>query len=208
MDAAWELFDTKGYEETTVNEIIEKAGIAKGTFYYYFKSKDEVLNAVIERGFENQIQGLRHIVDDNSINAIEKFKKILYENEKMHSDHNGLIEYLHKKENVVMHQKSLIHSIKKYAPVISEIISQGISEKLFKTEYQLELAEFLLVGMNFLLDSSIFPWEKEEYLARMKSMEDVIETTLRAEKGSFSFMSSMAEDMYSHENPMKRGRCI
>ena len=45
-DAAWELFYEKGYEETTVNDIIKKANTSKGGFYYYFKAKDELLNSL------------------------------------------------------------------------------------------------------------------------------------------------------------------
>lgn len=45
-DAAWKLFNEKGYEETTVNDIIKEAGTSKGGFYYYFKAKDELLNAL------------------------------------------------------------------------------------------------------------------------------------------------------------------
>jgi AcrR family transcriptional regulator len=46
MDAAWELFYEKGYESTTVNDIIQRAGTSKGGFYYYFKAKDELLNSL------------------------------------------------------------------------------------------------------------------------------------------------------------------
>ena len=35
IEAAWDLFYEKGYEQTTINDIISKAGVAKGSFYYY-----------------------------------------------------------------------------------------------------------------------------------------------------------------------------
>lgn len=46
MDAAWDLFYEKGYENTTINDIIKRAGTSKGGFYYYFKAKDELLNSL------------------------------------------------------------------------------------------------------------------------------------------------------------------
>lgn len=198
MDIAWKLFNERGYEQTSVNEIIENAGIAKGTFYYYFKSKEEILDAVIKKGIEEEARGLTRIVEETGLNAIEKFKKILYEKEKMHSEHQNILDYLHKKENIVLHQKALVQSIKTNAPVIAEIIKQGIAEKYFKTDYPLEVTEFLLIGMSFLFDRSIFTWSKEEFITRINALQDLMEATLRTEKGCFSFLSHMADGMYAH----------
>ena len=52
LDKAESLFEVKGYNKTTVNDILREVNIAKGTFYYYFKSKEEVLDAVIDRYLE------------------------------------------------------------------------------------------------------------------------------------------------------------
>lgn len=49
LNTAQTLFVTKGYMKTTINDILQAIGIAKGTFYHYFKSKEEVLDAIIER---------------------------------------------------------------------------------------------------------------------------------------------------------------
>ena len=48
LEAAQQLFFSKGYERTTVQEIIKMVGVAKGTFYYYFGSKQAVLEAVVQ----------------------------------------------------------------------------------------------------------------------------------------------------------------
>lgn len=58
-----------------------------------------------------------------------------------------------------MHQKSLVDVVQKFAPLIAKIIRQGVTEKLFQTKYPLELAEFILVGMNFLFDYCHFSLE-------------------------------------------------
>jgi AcrR family transcriptional regulator len=197
MDTAERLFETKGYEETSVNDILQEIGIAKGTFYYYFKSKDEIMDAVIERNIDRQIQGLITIVEDKQCNALEKLRRIIYENSKMNLENEEMLDYLHKPENIVMHQKSLVQAVQKFAPVLSKIIRQGIEEKLFQTDYPLQLSEFLMVGMNFLFDPSIFPWSREELITRMQTMADIFETTLRAKKGSFDFFRVFAQEMIS-----------
>lgn len=68
IDSAWELFYEKGYANTTINEIIEKAGTSKGGFYYYFSQKDDLLNSlyvIFDREYEKFYTNL-----DKSQNAI------------------------------------------------------------------------------------------------------------------------------------------
>lgn len=187
MDTAERLFKTKGYEETSVNDILQVIGIAKGTFYYYFKSKDEIMDAVVERSIERRVQYLLPIVEDPHVSALDKLKRIIHENQIMNDENVEMLDYLHKPENIVMHQKSLIQAVQRFSPVLAKIICQGIEERLFQTDYPLELAEFLMVGMNFLFDPSIFAWSREELMTRMNALADIFETTLRAGKGSFDF---------------------
>jgi AcrR family transcriptional regulator len=196
MDAAWELFNKKGYDQTSVNEILLKAGIAKGTFYYYFKSKEEILNSVLERWLNEQIEALQHVVVDQNINAVEKIKRILITDKKMHMENGEVLYYLHKSENIIMHQKSLVLTIKKVSPIFSGIIQEGIQEKLFRTNYPLEVMEIILTGISFLMDQSIFSWNEKEYIGRIRAIEDLIEATLRAEKGCFGFLVDIAEEMF------------
>lgn len=195
IDAAQKLFEDIGYEETSVNDIIRNVGIAKGTFYYYFKSKEEILDAVINRQIEIQIQYFMKIIGDNDSNAVMKLEKIIRANVKINSEQVGLLEYLHKKENIVMHQKTLVQIVKKFAPVLAIVIKQGIDEKLFNINHPLEVSEFLLIGMNFMFDLSIFSWSKEEYAKRIEALAEIMENTLKAEKGRLSFFNVLKSEM-------------
>jgi AcrR family transcriptional regulator len=197
MDAAQSLFEGIGYDETSINDIIQLAVIAKGTFYYYFKSKEEVLDAVINREMDRQVQVLMKVIADNNCSALQKMKSIILQNIENYAEHVELLEYLHRKENILMHQKMLVQSVKKFAPVLALIIQQGIDEGIFNTRYPLEVTEYLLVGMNFLFDLSIFPWGKDEYDVRVEALAEILEGTLQAPKGSFEFITTMTNEMYS-----------
>ncbi|MBP2652463.1 MAG: TetR family transcriptional regulator [Firmicutes bacterium] len=196
IDAAQSLFEGIGYDETSINDIIQLAGIAKGTFYYYFKSKEEVLDAVINRGMDSQVQFLMKVIADNSCNALQKLETIICKNLKLCIENAEILEYLHRKENILMHQKTLVQSVKRFAPVLAQIIQQGIDEGIFNTRYPLEVTEYLLVGTNFLFDLSVFPWKKDEYAVRIDALTEILEGTLQARKGSFKFITTQINELY------------
>jgi len=76
METAQALFYSKGYAEVSVNLIIENVGISKGTFYHYFSSKEELLDQLVQRFAVAAIENIIPIVNDDSLNAIEKLNSI------------------------------------------------------------------------------------------------------------------------------------
>ncbi len=74
MDAAWDLFYKKGYENTTINDIIRQAGTSKGGFYYYFKAKDELLNSLYS--FFDQEYEKFYKTMDKSLNSLIQLKQL------------------------------------------------------------------------------------------------------------------------------------
>ena len=72
LDTAEKLFITKGYDKTSTNDILDRVGIARGTLYYHFKSKEEILNAMIERINGALITKAKTIASDTSIPVIDR----------------------------------------------------------------------------------------------------------------------------------------
>ena len=63
VETSWKLFHDKGFGETTINDIIREAGISKGTFYYYFRSKDNMLDTLSDI-FDAEYERLSAELDD------------------------------------------------------------------------------------------------------------------------------------------------
>jgi pyoverdine/dityrosine biosynthesis protein Dit1 len=72
------------------------------------------------------------IVRNRALDAISKFKQIMVENSKMNFKNQDMLDYLHQPENVTMHQKSLVYGVRKAAPVLAQIIQQGVAAGQFK----------------------------------------------------------------------------
>ena len=77
LDAAEELFYARGYHETAISDIVKSIGVAQGTFYYYFKSKDEILEALINRRISEFSHTLEQISASSTLNPLEKLEKII-----------------------------------------------------------------------------------------------------------------------------------
>ena len=188
VDVAEKLFKSKGYAHTTIEDIIQEIGIAKGTFYYHFASKADVMNAVVMRIVDRMVADAMRIVKDDQLTAPEKLSYIIMGEISQTSDNDDMIEELHQVDNAQFHQKSLVESITHLTPVFAQVIEQGIEEGYFYTSYPKETVEFLLVSSQFLFDEGIFDWSKEELQQKALAFTSIMENVLNAEEGSFTYI--------------------
>ncbi|MCM3027061.1 TetR/AcrR family transcriptional regulator [Bacillus safensis] len=189
LNAAEALFSTKGYQKTTIIDILKAVGIAKGTFYYYFSSKEEVMDAIIDRIIKEDIIVAKRIAAEPDLPVVDKlFRIIMAQSPQQGSHKQGMIDQFHQPSNAEMHQKSLIKSIKELSPVLADVIQQGVVEGTFKTKYPQETVEFLLASAQVIFDEGLFQWTAEESIQRALAFIDILESSLHAEKGSFSFL--------------------
>jgi AcrR family transcriptional regulator len=185
LDAAQKLFAEKGYAKATVTDILNVHGLSKGIFYYYFKSKEEVMDAIIERMVDQVVENAKLIASHPGMNNQQKIFAILIGqgmSEESQGDKEAVVEHLHEAENAEMHHKSLALTVKRLSPVIAEIISGG---EEFSTDYPLETVEFLLSGGQFIFDKAVFQWNQEEMAMRALAFIEMIERALGAPKGYF-----------------------
>ncbi|NUU77803.1 TetR/AcrR family transcriptional regulator [Paenibacillus xylanilyticus] len=191
LNAAEILFVTKGYTKATVMDILQACNIAKGTFYYYFQSKEEVMNAIVMRYILNGESAARRIVSDPELSAHDKIFRIITAQNQPDDRKHGLIEQLHHVQNVEMHQKSLVETVIRLSPILAEVVEQGIQEGVFNTPSPKESIEFLLVSSQFLLDQGIFQWEEEELRKKVETFSHIMERVLGAKQGSFAYFTRL-----------------
>ena len=185
LDVSERMFVTKGYELTTVNDILNEVKIAKGTFYYYFKSKEEVLDALIERRVLLGVENAKRILASD-LSPIQKILAIIMAQQSQGDTRDGLVEILHDKDNSKMHVKSFIQTILHLSPCLAEVVIEGNESGIFNTPYPLESIELLLASAMILFDDDFFIYPKEVKSIKVKAYLDNIERVLGAESGSFS----------------------
>ncbi|KAA0801333.1 TetR/AcrR family transcriptional regulator [Bacillus sp. JAS102] len=189
LETAERLFLTKGYTKTTVNDILKEIGIAKGTFYHYFKSKEEVMDEIIMRIIKEDVAKAKVIVSNPNIPVLEKLFRVLMEQSPKSGDvKDKMIEQFHQPNNAEMHQKSLVQSIIHLSPVLTEVLEQGIEEGIFSTSYPQETIELLLSSAQVIFDDGLFQWKPEEMMRRAKAYIKMMEVSVGAKEGSFDYM--------------------
>ncbi len=185
--AAKHLFQTKDYEKTTMQDVMESLGIAKGTIYHYFSSKQALLEAVVEHIVDSNIELMQVHVQKAKGNALKKLQ-VLIETGNIAAAHANILESIHRPGNEAMHVRLLATTLIKQAPLYAQVIKQGCDEGIFKTSAPLECVEFILCAVQFLTDSGIYPWKNEDVLRRIQAFPTIIESLLKAPKGSFTFL--------------------
>ncbi len=183
LKIAYRMFIEKGYENTSIDEIIAEAGIAKGTYYYYFESKEATLEAVIEMMIEEEV-GRAKAVLGTSLPVPQKLVSVIY-SLRPAQDEQVIVKALDVTENIVMHEKVNRRIVEETVPLLTEVVKEGISQGIFECTNIEERVRMLLIISQHIFDDGIFTdRDVEVYI-------DVVEKTLGAKGGTMSFIAEL-----------------
>jgi len=185
--AAKKLFLEKDYMQTTMQDVMTELKIAKGTIYHYFKSKDELLDAVVQGLADDYISAVNDIFSRCKGGAMDRLF-VLMNAGNVADTQKAFLEQLHRPGNIALHSRLLAITLSQLARLYAEVIEQGCKEGLFDVEYPLESAELLLAGVQFLTDEGFYPWRQSDLLRRKQSIPALFEAQLKAPKGTFNFL--------------------
>ncbi|PEB47769.1 TetR family transcriptional regulator [Bacillus pseudomycoides] len=194
LDAADELFGRKGFDGTSTNDILEKVGIARGTLYHHFKSKEDIMDALIERYTVRILGAAKGIAADKSITVNERIIRVVMALNI--SDGNGkeIIEHIHKPQNALMHQKIQKVIINGVPQILTGIIREGIEQGLFNTPYPYECMEMVVAYTNTVFDGDMVNLTNEELASRIQAFVFNVERLLGVESGSLMYMMKMFDN--------------
>ena len=171
VKAAWNLFYKKGYEQTTVEDIISASKTSKGTFYHYFKGKEALLNSLSDL-FDEKYEELAAVIDP----AMSAYDKLLYLNHELFymietSVDIDLLAFLYSSQLTTKGKKSLSDSKRFYFKWITEILEDGLADGEFKdTSSAKELMKiYAMFERALLYDWALFrgKYSLSEYSSRL-----------------------------------------
>lgn len=184
VDFAETMFLSQGYEATTVQHVIDRAGLSKGAFYHHFRSKEDLLEAISVRYAERSLTLSSAIVDRTDLDALEKLNLLLALAREWKAEHIGdlkaVFTTLLKPENVVLYQRIVDAVFAVMTPILTTILEQGRRDEVFALDDAALTAETLLWLSNGRRPVVVAAMALAE--SDLAAAVDLIVTRLRAEE--------------------------
>lgn len=167
LSTAYSFFIEKGYEKTSIQDIINELGISKGAIYHYFKSKEEILQSVLLLEKEKANIYLDKLIQEaNGCNAKEKIKYVLnrlMSDEKINTTNRFLLNQTNNSKAII---QSIIQTVNIDSIKFFELIKEGVKDGSLNTNFPKECSELLLLLCNIWLNPILFNRTYEETVNR------------------------------------------
>ena len=183
LKIAYQMFIQKGYERTSIDDIIAEAHIAKGTYYYHFSSKEATLEAVIDMMLNNEVQRAQAVLSA-PIPVAEKLIGVITSLRPEQNESN-ITNTLNQKENIVMHEKIRRRIVDEAVPLLAEVVSEGIAQGMFSCDHIEERVKMVLIMSQHLFDNGNFT------AGDIDVFIDIVEKTLGAQSGTLGFIRGL-----------------
>lgn len=190
LNAMQELMNNTNAQAISVSDIAKQAGIGKGSIYYYFKSKEDILEAVIERSYSNAIEKAKELVESSDLDALTKMEVIFRtcresSLELLRQESNNYFEL---QQSALMHQQYIRIMVKNLKPILADIIRQGNDEGTMSCQSPEEASEIVLILLTIKLDKQL---SGENVIQTRKTLDVfayMLENSFSIEKGKLSYL--------------------
>ena len=182
IHTAQKLFIDKGFVETKISDIVKIIKVSQGVFYYYFNSKEEIINEIVDKYIKQIIEGSSDIIENSEMSALEKLNSMSVRQLKINITENNNI---HAIKGVDIHERILKRLILDYVPLMTRAFHEKDDKE---TLYMMEL---FVSAANVLFDPGIFQWDKTEKNERIEFLIRFMEENFGLKKGAFSFYKKL-----------------
>lgn len=191
LDALQQLLEEKSIQNISVSEIASRAGIGKGSIYYYFPSKDAIVDALIERSYEQPLQTAKMLSAQTEVSSFTRMAMMFQ------ACRNSSTAFLAQNPNstssiqdqAFLHQKYLKYFISELKPALTDIISQGIEKGEIHFDHPAALAEIALIVLAVKLDNTLSPSPREEIEEILKGLISLLEKGTDIPAGTLGYLT-------------------
>ncbi len=205
LDVASKLVYTKGYEQMSIQDILNELKISKGAFYHYFGSKQELLEALIERLIDEAQRILTPIAEEQGLPALEKLRRYFMVAARWKAAQKeyllSLLSVWYDDNNAIVRQKVFAATAKVIGPMLSDIVRQGVHEGTLTTRFPDQAGQIIFILFQGLSDTFLVDFMftrkrghelQEADLTRVRSLfaayNEAIERLLGAPTGSLTLI--------------------
>lgn len=191
LDALQQLLEEKSVQHISVSEIAAKAGIGKGSIYYYFPSKDAIVDALIERSYEMPLDTAKNLSTQTGVSSLTRMAMMFQACRNssaafLKQDHASTASV---QDLAFLHQKYLNYLISELKPALTDIISQGIACGEICFDHPAALAEIALIVLAVKLDNSLVPSTQGETEETLRGLISLLEKGTGVPPGALEYLS-------------------
>ena len=159
----------KGFDNTSTGDILDAVGIARGTLYYHFRSKEEILDGVIQRMTDKLVGDAAAIVRKKDLPLLERLTKAIMALNVESKIGHEIMEQVHRPQNALMHQKMQTTLLAGINPILTELVEEGIQQGICHTRYPESVVEMTILyantAFNELNVAGLSPEQRERKIA-------------------------------------------
>lgn len=185
LDTAEMLFYANGYQQTMISDITKKISVAKGTFYYYFSSKEELVESLIYRHLAPFNSGLEELVSSPNISPPQKIDLIapIIYNTVQHKE-GLLLEYLYTDQYLHLIDKLFRQARKILSPFLLRIIEEGREKNIFRVDNAATAVNCILALAQCLVEAMYSKASSQTLSAHLMLVKDLIEKAVKLPEGT------------------------
>ena len=146
LDVASRLFEERGFQNTTVSDIVREVGVAQGLFYYYFKNKEEVMVAVMLRYAQDFIESARATIADKSEPPMVRIQKVASAIPQILTSRDAFYGQIKDQDRQQALDQFIKMTVSVLQPYVTELIEEGNQAGDFNVPHPAHVANFLLSG--------------------------------------------------------------
>lgn len=191
LNALQTLLTQKNIQDISVSDIAQAAGIGKGSIYYYFSSKNAILDALIERNYSNTLKTAKQLAMQTDVSPFTRMAMIFQACRNSSAEflaQNRMTTSADDTEHAFLHQKYIHYLVTELKPALTQIICQGIEDGSIHFDYPEALAEIVLIVLTVKFDNTLLPSTDEEIDYMISGLISLIEKGTDNPAGSLNFL--------------------
>jgi len=213
LDIAARSFAERGYDSTTVDDVIRQAGLSKGAFYYYFPSKEALLEGLATAAATRALEALQPVMNASGLGAVDRLNAFLRQGRQTHDAAATLavFESIFRPDNVVLYHRMHAAVMAVMLPPLTEILAQGVAEGSIRSNDPRTTAELVLMlgTMTHDVVGRLLGAGPEEWAAAIAAFEHrlieqgiAVDRILGLPDGTVAFVEpGFAEAMFASRKP-------
>ena len=190
LDTAEKMFVEQGFDQTSISQLLDATKVARGTLYYYFTSKEEIMDAIIGRWIEQSFEQMRIWVERKQLPILERLMGALAS---LNLKKNGqeFLDHLHEPQNALLHEKSNQILLSNAPQILYPLFQEGLQAGEMQTAYPYESIEMMLTYSLQIFDNSFQKLERAEQDQKIQAFIYLLEKIFQTKEGYFASLAQL-----------------